>query len=90
MGREGERGLPGRVAAPDDVNVASVQVPGFVARGAVVDALAGEAVEALDGQLPPGLGDLSPGGAQLKEIPSQYGQPDSHSNTDSDLFSHQF
>ena len=53
-GGEGDGGLPGRVAGPDDVHVQPVRVPRLVARRSVVDALAGEAVEALDRQPPPG------------------------------------
>ena len=54
VGREEHRRLAGRVAGADDVDVEAVGVRRFAACGAVEDALAGEAVETLDRQLPPG------------------------------------
>ena len=53
VGREEHRGLPGRVAGADDVDVEPVRVRRLAPGRAVRDALAGEAVEALDRQLPP-------------------------------------
>ena len=45
--------LPGRVAGPDDVDVEAVRARGVAARRAVEDALAREAVGALDREPPP-------------------------------------
>ena len=53
MGREREGRLPGRVAGPDDVDVEAVRARGVAARGTVEDALAREAVGALDREPPP-------------------------------------
>ena len=54
VGGEEQRRLPGRVAGADDVDVEAVRVRRLAARRAVGDALAGEPVEALDRELPPG------------------------------------
>ena len=53
MGGEEQGRLPGRVAGADDVDVEAVAVRCLAARRAVEDALAGEAVEALDREAPP-------------------------------------
>ena len=53
MRREEHGRLPGRVAGADDVDVEAVAVRRLAARRAVGDALAGEAVEALDAEAPP-------------------------------------
>src|SRR5204863_3801856 len=54
VGGEGQCGLSRRVARADDVDVEPVRVGSLVSRRAVGDALAGELVEALDCQPPPG------------------------------------
>src|SRR5262249_27255605 len=51
--REEHRGLAGRVAGADDVDVEAVRARSLAARGAVEDPLADQPVEALDRQLPP-------------------------------------
>ena len=53
VGREEHRRLPGGVARADDVDVEPVRVRRLAARRAVGDALARQAVEAVDGQPPP-------------------------------------
>ena len=50
---EEDRGLAGRVAGADDVDVQAVGVRGLAPRGAVEDALSGEPVEAFDRQPTP-------------------------------------
>ena len=54
VGREEHRGLARRVAGPDDVYVQAVGVRRLAAGCAVEDPLAGEPVEPVDRELPPG------------------------------------
>ena len=54
VAREEHGRLPGRVARTHDVDVQSVGVRGLAPRGAVEDALARQALEAIDGQPSPG------------------------------------
>src|SRR3954454_13964245 len=50
---EEHRRLPGGVAGADDVDVEPVRVDRLAACGAVGDALPGQPLESVDGQLPP-------------------------------------
>ena len=53
MAGEEERGLPGRVARADDVDVEAVRGGRLAAGGAVVDALADQPLEAVDVEVAP-------------------------------------